>query len=119
MDNDEKQRERQAGFLLNVRNASLRCAVAPCQVHEPCKMRPIKNKAKQQDENAFRSRCEHKSQIPSPFASQPQIKEEKCGHTVYFSGGVLFCCALVPGTLALVLPTLNLERLVFLSHCCL
>ena len=26
----------------------------------------------------------------------------------YFSGGVFFCCALVPGTLALDLPTLNL-----------
>ena len=31
----------------------------------------------------------------------------------YFSGGV-FCCALVPGTLALDLPTLILWRLVFL-----
>ena len=32
----------------------------------------------------------------------------------YFSGGVFFGCALVPGTLALDLPTLNLYRLVFL-----
>ena len=30
----------------------------------------------------------------------------------YFSGGVSFCGALVPGTLALDLPTLNLSRLV-------
>ena len=36
----------------------------------------------------------------------------------YFSGGVFFCCALVPGTLALDLPTLILwRRLVSLSHC--
>ena len=36
----------------------------------------------------------------------------------YFSGGVwrFFCCALVPGTLALDLPTLIFQRLVFLSH---
>ena len=33
----------------------------------------------------------------------------------YFSGGVLFCFAFVPGMLALDLPTLNLQRLVFLS----
>ena len=32
----------------------------------------------------------------------------------YFSGGVFICCALVPGTLALDLPTLILWRLVFL-----
>ena len=32
----------------------------------------------------------------------------------YFSGGVFFGCAHVPGTLALDLPTLILERLVFL-----
>ena len=32
----------------------------------------------------------------------------------YFSGGVFFCCTLVPSTLALDLPTLNLQRLVFL-----
>ena len=31
----------------------------------------------------------------------------------YFSGGV-FCCDLIPGTLALDLPTLILKRLVFL-----
>ena len=32
----------------------------------------------------------------------------------YFSGGVVFCCALVPGTLALDLPTLILYHFIFL-----
>ena len=35
----------------------------------------------------------------------------------YFSGGVFFSCALVPGTLELDLPTLILQRLVFLCLC--
>ena len=34
-----------------------------------------------------------------------------------FLGWRFFCCALVPGTLALDLPTLILQRLVFLCHC--